>query len=99
MAGRISEAEVRHISHLSRLQPGDEEVRLFSEQLSAILAYMEQLNSLDTESVEPLSHVIELGNVFREDTLRPGLDREEALKNAPAKTEKFFRVPRVIGDR
>jgi aspartyl-tRNA(Asn)/glutamyl-tRNA(Gln) amidotransferase subunit C len=43
--------------------------------------------------------VIELGNVFRDDTLRPGLDREEALKNAPAKTEKFFRVPRVIGDR
>jgi aspartyl/glutamyl-tRNA(Asn/Gln) amidotransferase C subunit len=43
--------------------------------------------------------VIELGNVFRGDNLRAGLDREDALKNAPAKTEKFFRVPKVIGDR
>ena len=60
---------------------------------------MDDLNSLDTEQVEPLSHVIDPGNVFRGDVLRPGLDRERALKNAPARTEKFFRVPKVIGDR
>jgi aspartyl-tRNA(Asn)/glutamyl-tRNA(Gln) amidotransferase subunit C len=60
---------------------------------------MELLNTVDTDNVEPLSHVIELQNVFREDVLRPSLPREEALKNAPARTEEFFKVPKVIGDR
>jgi aspartyl-tRNA(Asn)/glutamyl-tRNA(Gln) amidotransferase subunit C len=95
----ISIQDVEHVASLAKLSFTEEEKQKLASELNEILTYMEQLNSLDTESVEPLSHVIELGNVFREDNLRAGLDREEALKNAPAKTEKFFRVPRVIGDR
>ena len=95
----ISIQDVEHVASLARLSFTEEEMRKLASELNEILNYMEQLNSLDTENVEPLSHVIELGNVFQDDTLRPGLNREEALKNAPAKTEKFFRVPRVIGDR
>jgi aspartyl-tRNA(Asn)/glutamyl-tRNA(Gln) amidotransferase subunit C len=95
----ISIQDVEHVASLAKLSFTEEEKRKLVSELNEILTYMGQLNSLDTESVEPLSHVIELGNVFREDILRPGLGREEALKNAPAKTEKFFRVPRVIGDR
>ena len=95
----ISIQDVEHVASLAKLSFTEEEKRKLASELNEILTYMEQLNSLDTENVEPLSHVIELGNVFREDDLRPGLDREEALKNAPAKTEEFFRVPRVIGDR
>ena len=95
----ISIQDVEHVASLARLSFTEEEKRKLASELNEILTYMEQLNSLDTENVAPLSHVIELGNVFRDDALRPGLDREEALKNAPAKTEKFFRVPRVIGDR
>jgi aspartyl-tRNA(Asn)/glutamyl-tRNA(Gln) amidotransferase subunit C len=72
---------------------------MWLEDLNTILEYMEQLNELDTSNVEPLSHVIEMTNVFREDVLRPGLTREEALRNAPAKTAKFFKVPKVIGER
>jgi aspartyl-tRNA(Asn)/glutamyl-tRNA(Gln) amidotransferase subunit C len=60
---------------------------------------MEQLNELDTTNVDPLSHVIEISNVFREDAVRPGLTTQQALKNAPSRTEKFFRVPKVIGGR
>jgi aspartyl-tRNA(Asn)/glutamyl-tRNA(Gln) amidotransferase subunit C len=95
----ITIQDVEHVASLAKLSFTEEEKQKLASELNEILSYMEQLNSLDTESVEPLSHVIELGNVFRADNLRPGLDREEALKNAPAKTEKFFRVPKVIGDR
>jgi aspartyl-tRNA(Asn)/glutamyl-tRNA(Gln) amidotransferase subunit C len=95
----ITIQDVEHVASLAKLSFTEEEKRKLALELNEILAYMEQLNSLDTERVEPLSHVIELGNVFREDDLRPGLDREEALRNAPARTDKFFRVPKVIGDR
>jgi len=91
--------DVEHVAELARLAFSDEEKRRLTKELNSILEYMEQLNSLDTTNVEPLSHVIELSNVFRDDTLKPTLPREEALKNAPAKTEKFFKVPKVIGDR
>ena len=91
--------DVEHVAALARLCFTDDEKQKLTGELNAILAYVEQLNSLDTSSVEPLAHVIELNNVFREDVHVESLPREEALKNAPAATEKFFRVPRVIGDR
>jgi len=91
--------DVEHVAALARLSFTDEEKLKLTGELNAILAYMEQLNTLNTSSVEPLSHVIELKNVFREDVRVESLSREDALKNAPAATEKFFRVPKVIGDR
>lgn len=95
----VTRKDVEHIAKLARLEFTDEEKETFTHQLNAILAYVEQLNTLDTSNVEPLSHVIELDNAFREDVHRPGLTQEEALKNAPVKTERFFKVPKVIGDR
>jgi aspartyl-tRNA(Asn)/glutamyl-tRNA(Gln) amidotransferase subunit C len=91
--------DVEHVAALARLSFSEEEKVRLTEQLNTILAYMEELNTMDTSAVEPLAHVIELQNVFREDTLKPCLSREEALQNAPAKTEEFFRVPKVIGER
>jgi len=91
--------DVEHVASLARLSFSEEEKQKLTLQLNEILEYMEQLNQLDTNNVEPLSHVIELSNVFREDELKPTLTREEALRNAPAKTEKFFKVPKVIGER
>jgi aspartyl-tRNA(Asn)/glutamyl-tRNA(Gln) amidotransferase subunit C len=91
--------DVEHVAALARLSFTDEEKAKLTGQLNTILAYMEQLNQLDTTGVEPLSHVIELNNVFREDVLTSSVTREEALQNAPAKSEKFFKVPKVIGDR
>lgn len=91
--------DVDHVASLARLSFSDEEKVKLTEQLNTILAYMDQLNTLDTSGVEPLSHVIELSNVFREDTLTPSVTQEEALQNAPARSDKFFKVPKVIGDR
>jgi len=91
--------DVEHIARLARLEFTATEKETFTHQLNAILTYVEQLNKLDTTAVEPLSHVIDFQNVFREDIAKPGLTPSDALKNAPAKTEKFFKVPKVIGDR
>jgi aspartyl-tRNA(Asn)/glutamyl-tRNA(Gln) amidotransferase subunit C len=91
--------DVEHVAALARLSFTDEEKQKLTGELNAILAYMEELNSLDTSAVAPLSHVIDVQDVFREDVHVPSLPREEALKNAPSATDKFFRVPKVIGDR
>jgi aspartyl-tRNA(Asn)/glutamyl-tRNA(Gln) amidotransferase subunit C len=92
----VTRKDVEHIAELARLKFKDEELQNFTEQLNEILAYMEQLNELDTENIEPLSHPIEGGNVFREDVVKPSLDREHALKNAPDQDDVFFKVPKVI---
>ncbi len=89
--------DVEHISELARLKFSTEELEYFTHQLNQILEYVEKLNELDTENVEPLSHPIEGNNAFREDELKPSLSREEALKNAPDSDEEFFKVPKVIG--
>lgn len=93
---RISAKEVEHIAMLARLKLTDEEKELFSEQLSKILDYIEKLNELDTEQVEPTSHVIPLRNVFREDQPAQSLSVDDALKNAPDRTGSFYRVPKII---
>lgn len=85
-----------HLSQLARLSLSEEEKRLFGSQLDSILNYMDKLNELDTGNVEPTSHVISINNVVRDDLQKPSLSREEALKNAPDKTDKFFRVPKII---
>lgn len=91
--------DVKHVAALARLSFSEEETRKLTGELNTILEYMEKLNEVDTSNVEPLSHVITYGNVFREDVRVPGLTQEAALGNAPSRTEKFFKVPKVIGDR
>ena len=91
--------DVEHVAKLAHLSFSEEGKQKLVKELNSILEYMEQLNSLDTTNVKPLSHVIELQNVFRDDVRKESLTREEALQNALSKTEKFFKVPKVIGDR
>jgi aspartyl-tRNA(Asn)/glutamyl-tRNA(Gln) amidotransferase subunit C len=91
--------EVEHIAKLAKLEFTDAEKEKFTHQLNQILEYVEQMNKLDTSHVEPLSHVIELSNVFRPDEVKQGVSTAEALKNAPSKTEEFFKVPKVINER
>ena len=95
----VTVKDVDHVATLARLSFTNEEKTRLVAQLNQILAYMEQLNRLETGDVEPLSHVVDLSNVFRDDVLRASFPREEILKNAPAHTEKFFKVPKVISDR
>ena len=92
----VTKKDVEYIAELAKLKFKDEELEKFTEQLNEILAYVEKLNELDTTNVEPLSHPVEGSNVFREDKVKPSLDREEALRNAPDRSELFFKVPKVV---
>lgn len=93
----VRRKDVEHIAELARLKFNEDELNNFTEQLNEILAYVEKLNELDTENVEPLSHPVEGNNVFRDDVVKPSIPTSEALKNAPEKDEQFFHVPKVIG--
>jgi aspartyl-tRNA(Asn)/glutamyl-tRNA(Gln) amidotransferase subunit C len=93
---KIQESEVRHIAHLARLNPTDDEVTLFADQLSSILAYVEQLNEVDTTDVPPTAHALPVRNVFREDVPGNCLTPDEALAGAPARDGSFFAVPKVL---
>jgi aspartyl-tRNA(Asn)/glutamyl-tRNA(Gln) amidotransferase subunit C len=88
--------DVEHIAELARLKFNEKELENFTHQLNEILTYVEKLNELDTENVEPLSHPVENSNVFREDVIEPSVSTEEALKNAPDKNDLYFKVPKVI---
>jgi aspartyl-tRNA(Asn)/glutamyl-tRNA(Gln) amidotransferase subunit C len=92
----ISIAEVEHVAHLARLALSPDEQQRFTEQLNAILAYMDQLNEVATDDIEPTSHVLDLVNVFRDDTARQQISVEEALQNAPESTHQYFVVPRIV---
>ena len=92
----VTRDEVRKIAELAKLKIPDEKLDRYTNELNSILDYMGKLNELDTSEVEPLLHPLEGTNVFREDELRPSIETEEALKNAPDRTESHFKVPKVI---
>ena len=92
----VTKKDVEHIAELARLNFKDEELENFTHQLNQILDYMEKLNELDTENIEPLSHPVEGNNIFREDKLSASIPTNEALLNAPESDEQFFKVPKVI---
>jgi len=75
------------------LEPGDEE--FYAEQLSGILAHIDRLKELDTEAIPPTAQVVEVTNTLREDVPRPCLSQADALANAPATVDGFFRVPSI----
>ena len=98
MAKKIDETQVRHVAKLARLDLTDDEVARFSTQLSDILGYVEKLNELNTDSVEPLAHCLPIHNVLREDTVTKSLDTALALENAPQQVDSFFKVPKILDD-
>jgi aspartyl-tRNA(Asn)/glutamyl-tRNA(Gln) amidotransferase subunit C len=88
--------DVEHVAKLARLVLTQEEKETFTQQLNAILTYMEKLNELDTEGVEPTSHVLPLRNVMREDEPRPSWPIEKVMLNAPDEEDGQFKVPAVL---
>lgn len=93
---KITPEDVRHVANLARLSFSEEEIELFARQLDEILSYVEKLNELDTTKVEPVYHAFSLTNAFREDKVEPCLEPEKSLENAPAKSDSYFVVPRII---
>ena len=93
---RISKEEVKHVANLARLAISEEETEKLQKQLDSIITFAEQLNELDTENIEPTTHVLHMKNVLREDKASPGLPREEVLKNAPDHQDGQIRVPGIM---
>ncbi|MBB6447769.1 Asp-tRNA(Asn)/Glu-tRNA(Gln) amidotransferase subunit GatC [Bacillus benzoevorans] len=93
---RITIDEVKHVANLARLAITEDEADKFAKQLDAIITFAEQLNELDTDNIEPTSHVLDMKNVFREDVAKPGLPVEEVVKNAPDHEDGQIKVPAII---
>ena len=93
---KITTEMVDYISELSRLSLPEEEKAAMTAQLEQIVGYMDVLAKLDTDGVEPMSHVFPVKNVVREDEVAPSFDRAELLRNAPATDGEAFLVPRAV---
>ncbi len=93
---KLSMAEVENIAHLARLKLTEDEKRLFQEQLSSILRYVEMLNTLDTAGVPPTTSALPLDNVMRPDEAHAGLSPADALLNAPDTAAGSFRVKQIL---
>ena len=96
MAEKIDQAQVRKVARLSRLRLTEAEVEEFTGQLSAMLDYVEKMNELDTDNVEPLAHCLPVSNVFRADSVKESLGTEKTLANAPQRDGEFFKVPKIL---
>ena len=93
----LSPADVQRIAHLARLHLSEEELAAYSVQLKAIVEFVDQLQAVNTDGVEPMVHAIELTNVLAADEIRSGLGQAAALSNSPDHDDECFRVPAVLG--
>ncbi len=93
---KITEEMVDYVSVLSRLKLPAEEKAAMAGELEKIVSYMDVLNGLDTDGVEPLSHVFPLHNVMRPDVVEPSTPREDLLKASPVPDETAFLVPKAV---
>lgn len=92
----VNEVLVQQLADLARLEFNDQEKVEIRGELQRMITFVEKLNELDTTHVKPLLHLTDDYNVFREDRVIPSTTREEALRNAPAATEAYFKVPKII---
>ncbi|MBL7722800.1 MAG: Asp-tRNA(Asn)/Glu-tRNA(Gln) amidotransferase subunit GatC [Chitinophagaceae bacterium] len=92
----VNDQLVEKLAHLSRLQFNESEKAEIKNDLQRMIGFVEKLNELNLDGVEPLMHMSEEMNVLREDEIKGSVSREEALKNAPLHDDQFFKVPKVI---
>lgn len=91
-----TEVDVKYVANLARLELTPAEEEKFGAQLKSILGYIEKLKELDVTNIEPTAHAVPLTNVFRQDVPRPSITNEDALRNAPAKANGLFIVPKIV---
>ena len=94
----LSRKDVEHVAHLARLGLTEDELSLLEGQLNHILDQYGILTQLETEHIPPTAQTIEVENILRDDVLRPSLDRDEILANAPEKRGDYFVVPPILGE-
>ncbi|PLX67541.1 MAG: Asp-tRNA(Asn)/Glu-tRNA(Gln) amidotransferase GatCAB subunit C [Denitrovibrio sp.] len=92
----ISINDVKHIATLARLKFDDTAAEKIKDDLNSILGYVDKLNELNTDDVEPTSHTLDICTVTRADEVKPSLSNEDALSNAPSSGNAHFKVPKVI---
>ena len=96
MANIITDETIDYVGILAKLELSREEKEAAKNDMSRMLDYIDKLNQLDTTQVEPMSHVFSMNNVFREDVVTNGDDRDNILKNAPKQKEGAFKVPKTV---
>lgn len=96
MANKISDETIEYVGILAKLDLNEEEKKQAAADMEKMLDYIDKLSELDTEGVEPMSHVFGRTNVFREDVVTNGDDKESILKNAPEEKDSMFVVPRTV---
>jgi aspartyl-tRNA(Asn)/glutamyl-tRNA(Gln) amidotransferase subunit C len=93
---QIDRALLDKIAHLARLEFDEKDAEKMMKDMSAIITWVEQLNEVDTEGVEPLTTMSHEINALREDVVKGQMDHHNALLNAPKKDADYFRVPKVL---
>lgn len=96
MANHITDETIEYVGILAKLELSDEEKEQAKKDMGSMLDYIDKLNELDTEGVEPMSHIFPVQNVFREDEVVNGDDRDNMLRNAPQKKEGTYMVPKTF---
>lgn len=96
MANIISDETIEYVGILAKLELSDEEKEAAKKDMASMLDYIDRLNELDTDGVEPMSHIFPVHNVFREDVAANGDDRDNMLKNAPAVKDGSYKVPKTV---
>ena len=97
MANIISDETIEYVGILAKLELSEEEKEQAKKDMANMLDYIDTLNELDTEGIEPMSHVFPVNNVFREDVVENGDGSIDTLANAPLKKDNSFKVPKTIG--
>ena len=96
MKKNITIDEVKHIAKLSKLDIPDNEIEFYRQEMDKILAHFNKLSDVNTEDIEPLTHVLDMENVMGEDKIEPSLDRKIVLKNAPDTHGNYIKVPNIL---
>ena len=96
MANVISDETIEYVGILAKLELSEEEKLAARSDMERMLDYIDTLNELDTEGIEPMSHVFPVNNVFREDVVTNGDGSADTLANAPVKKDGGFKVPKTI---
>jgi len=93
---KITKDQVEHVAHLARLSLTEEEKERMTKDMEMILEFADQINQFEFEDVNATAHVIPIENVFREDEVRPSMDRDILLSNATSKENGCYSVPKIV---
>ena len=92
----ITKDNVKYVANLARIELTEDELAHFTGQLDRILDYVHKLKTLNIKEIEPMSHVLDMKNVYREDTVKKSLPASEVMKNAPDKEKGLFKVHKIV---